>query len=56
MSDRFDTADLLNCYRRGVFPMADSRDDMRLFLMGTIMLLVMRFSPGGLLPERSRAS
>ncbi len=33
MSDRFDTNDLLNCYRRGVFPMADSRDDMRLFLM-----------------------
>lgn len=33
MSDRFDTEDLLNCYRRGVFPMADSRDDMRLFLM-----------------------
>ena len=33
MSDRFDTTDLLNCYRRGVFPMADSRSDMRLFLM-----------------------
>ena len=33
MSERFDTTDLLNCYRRGVFPMADSRDDMRLFLM-----------------------
>ena len=33
MSDRFDTTDLLNCYRRGVFPMADSRQDMRLFLM-----------------------
>lgn len=33
MSDRFDTDDLLNCYRRGVFPMADSREDMRLFLM-----------------------
>lgn len=33
MSDRFDTTDLLNCYRRGVFPMADSRNDMRLFLM-----------------------
>ncbi len=33
MSDRFDTTDLLNCYRRGVFPMADSREDMRLFLM-----------------------
>ena len=27
MSDRFDTTDLLNCYRRGVFPMAESRDD-----------------------------
>lgn len=33
MSDRFDTTDLLNCYRRGVFPMADSREDLRLFLM-----------------------
>ncbi|MEM7328348.1 MAG: leucyl/phenylalanyl-tRNA--protein transferase [Pseudomonadota bacterium] len=33
MSDRFDTSDLLDCYRRGVFPMADSREDMRLFLM-----------------------
>lgn len=33
MSDRFDTSDLLNCYRRGVFPMADSREDMRIFLM-----------------------
>ena len=33
MSDRFDTMDLLNCYRRGVFPRADSREDMRLFLM-----------------------
>lgn len=33
MSYRFDTSDLLNCYRRGVFPMADSREDIRLFLM-----------------------
>ena len=33
MSDRFNTTDLLNCYRRGVFPMADSREDMHLFLM-----------------------
>ncbi len=33
MSQRFDSADLLNCYRRGVFPMADSREDMHLFLM-----------------------
>ena len=33
MSSRFDTEDLLACYRRGVFPMADSRDDPRLFLV-----------------------
>ena len=33
MSDRFDTEMLLNCYRQGVFPMADSRDDMNLFLI-----------------------
>ncbi|MEM7493629.1 MAG: leucyl/phenylalanyl-tRNA--protein transferase [Pseudomonadota bacterium] len=33
MSKRFGTDDLLNCYRRGVFPMADSRDDPRLFIM-----------------------
>ena len=33
MSERFGTQDLLNCYRRGVFPMADSRHDPRLFLM-----------------------
>lgn len=33
MSARFGPEDLLNCYRRGVFPMADSRDDPRLFLV-----------------------
>lgn len=33
MSDRFGTRDLLTCYRRGVFPMADSRDDPNLFLI-----------------------
>lgn len=33
MSGRFGTADLLDCYRRGVFPMADARDDPRLFLV-----------------------
>lgn len=33
MSNRFDTTDLLNCYRRGVFPMADSRGDANVFLM-----------------------
>ena len=29
----FGPEDLLDCYRRGVFPMADSRDDPRIFLM-----------------------
>ncbi len=33
MSARFSPEDLLACYRRGVFPMADSRDDLRLFLV-----------------------
>ncbi|MEL6473066.1 MAG: leucyl/phenylalanyl-tRNA--protein transferase [Pseudomonadota bacterium] len=33
MSSRFGTQDLLACYRRGVFPMADSRDDPNLFLI-----------------------
>ncbi|MBK8199164.1 MAG: leucyl/phenylalanyl-tRNA--protein transferase [Acidobacteria bacterium] len=33
MSARFSTQDLLACYRRGVFPMADSRDDPSLFLV-----------------------
>lgn len=33
MSDRFDTERLLDCYRQGVFPMADSRHDMNLFLI-----------------------
>ena len=29
----FDTADLLDCYARGVFPMADARDDDQVFLI-----------------------
>ena len=33
MSARYSTEALLACYRRGVFPMADSRDDPRLFLV-----------------------
>ncbi|MCL4138007.1 UNVERIFIED_CONTAM: hypothetical protein GTU68_010354 [Idotea baltica] len=33
MTARFDTEDLLACYRRGVFPMAESQDDLRLFLV-----------------------
>jgi len=33
MSSRFGTADLLACYRRGVFPMGDSREDPNLFLV-----------------------
>ncbi len=33
MSRGFGPNDLLDCYRRGVFPMADARDDPRLFLV-----------------------
>ena len=33
MSTGFGTTELLNAYRRGVFPMADSRDDPNLFLI-----------------------
>ena len=29
----FGPNELLDCYRRGVFPMADARDDPRLFLV-----------------------
>jgi leucyl/phenylalanyl-tRNA--protein transferase len=31
--DRFSTDDLIDCYRRGVFPMADARHDARVFLV-----------------------
>jgi leucyl/phenylalanyl-tRNA--protein transferase len=31
--DAFDIEDLVDCYRRGVFPMADARDDDRVFLI-----------------------
>ena len=30
---QFDARDLLSCYARGVFPMADARDDERIFLI-----------------------
>ncbi|MEL6259362.1 MAG: leucyl/phenylalanyl-tRNA--protein transferase [Pseudomonadota bacterium] len=33
MSQRFGPAELIECYRRGVFPMADSRDDPHLFII-----------------------
>ena len=33
MSRGFGPNDLLDCYRRGVFPMADARDDPQLFLV-----------------------
>ncbi len=33
MSDRFGPEQLLACYRRGVFPMSDSRQDRHVFLM-----------------------
>ena len=29
----FDARDLLDCYARGVFPMADAREDSRVFLI-----------------------
>jgi leucyl/phenylalanyl-tRNA--protein transferase len=31
--DRFSVDDLIDCYRRGVFPMADARHDRRVFLV-----------------------
>ena len=31
--DTFDARDLLDCYARGVFPMADARDDDKVFLI-----------------------
>jgi leucyl/phenylalanyl-tRNA--protein transferase len=31
--DAFDIDELVDCYRRGVFPMADSREDERVFLI-----------------------
>ncbi len=33
MSGRFGARELLDCYARGVFPMADARDDDRVFLI-----------------------
>lgn len=37
MSGRFGADELLGCYARGVFPMADGRDDPRLFLISPEM-------------------
>lgn len=34
----------------------DSAQHMRLFIMGVVMLTVMRFSPGGILPERTNTT
>jgi len=53
MSTRFDTDDLLDCYRRGVFPMADSREDMRLFLMDPDLRGVLPLNPFKI-PKRLR--
>ncbi|WP_084333173.1 leucyl/phenylalanyl-tRNA--protein transferase [Hyphomonas sp. L-53-1-40] len=33
MSQRFSSSDLLACYRRGIFPMGDARNDPNLFLV-----------------------
>ena len=50
---------LMNAVTSGMEPgsglrrhLLDSAQHMRLFTMGLVMLLVMRFSPGGILPER----
>ncbi|HEY2177517.1 MAG TPA: leucyl/phenylalanyl-tRNA--protein transferase, partial [Caulobacteraceae bacterium] len=32
-SEAFTVEDLVECYRQGVFPMADARDDERIFLV-----------------------
>ncbi len=36
MADTFTEDDLLECYRQGVFPMADSRHDRRMFLVDPV--------------------
>jgi leucyl/phenylalanyl-tRNA--protein transferase len=41
--DAFDASDLLDCYARGVFPMADARDDDRVFLIDPERRGVMSF-------------
>ena len=33
----------------------DNAQHMRVFVMGLVLLLVMRFTPGGILPERVKA-
>ena len=53
MSDRFDTERLLDCYRQGVFPMADSRHDMNLFLISPEMRGVLPLQ-GFHIPKRLR--
>jgi len=34
--DRFSADDLIECYRRGIFPMADARHDARVFLVDPV--------------------
>ena len=36
MADSFSDDDLLDCYRQGVFPMADSRHDRKMFLVDPV--------------------
>jgi leucyl/phenylalanyl-tRNA--protein transferase len=36
LADSFDDDDLLDCYRQGVFPMADARHDRRMFLVDPV--------------------
>jgi leucyl/phenylalanyl-tRNA--protein transferase len=49
--EAFDASDLLDCYARGVFPMADARDDDRVFLIDPERRGVMPFS-GFHIPRR----
>ena len=47
----FSVDDLIACYQRGVFPMADARDDERIFLIdpdrrGVIPLVLLLNRPG----------
>ena len=53
MSARFGTNDLLACYRRGVFPMGDARDDPNLFLVDPDMRGILPLD-GFHIPKRLR--
>ena len=47
-----DAYERLSAQDRSFFVFEDASAHMRLLTMGTILLLVLRFSPRGLIPER----